>query len=180
MRWKLGMILFALTVLGGCSYTTRNALPPHLKTIAIPVFGNKTYAENYTRRLEVDVTTAVRNTFIQTGELKIAGRENADLVLEGDIMRLERTVLRTDRFGDPAEMRVIIRARISVYDVKEAKYLFKEQMVSNADKNSESGAYNLRRGEYEAMSVQTAVDDLGRMIARRITERWPDSPKIEK
>jgi len=158
--------------LSGCSYTTRNALPAHAKTIAVPVFANRTYVGEYTRKLEVEVTEAVRNAFIQMGELKVAGRENADLILEGEITKLDREVLRNDRFGDPAEVRLTIRARISLYDVREARHLFREQLVTNAEKKEESGVYNLRRGESEASGRQKAVEDLGRMIARRVVEKW--------
>ncbi|MCY3020614.1 MAG: LptE family protein [Planctomycetota bacterium] len=167
-------VLFVLFVVdtGGCSYATRNALPPRIKSIAVPVFANKTYIGEYTRKLEVEVTEAVRNAFIQAGELKLAGREDADLILEGSVTKLDREILRNDRFGDPAEVRLTVRARMSVYDVKEAKYLLKDQLVTNAEKKEESGVYNLRRGESEAIGRQKAIEDLGRMIARRVTERW--------
>ncbi len=170
---QVWLAALALLLLSGCSYTTRNALPPHIKTVAVPVFHNKTYIDDYTRKIEVEVTESTRNAFIQPGELKLAGREDADLILEGVITKLEREVLRTDRFGDPAEVRLTIRARISVYDVKEAKYLVKDSLVTNAEKRSESGVYNLRRGESEDLARHSAVEDLGRQIARRVTERWP-------
>jgi hypothetical protein len=159
--------------LSGCSYSARNtALPAHAKTIAVPVFTNKTYVGDYTRKLEVEVTEAVRNAFIQTGELKLAGRENADLILEGEVTKLEREALRNDRFGDPAEVRLTIRARLALYDVKEAKHIFKDVLVTNAEKKEESGVYNLRRGESEDLGRQKAVEDLGRVIARRVVEHW--------
>jgi len=158
--------------ISGCAYRARNALPNHMKTIAVPVFANKTFIEDYTRKLEVEVTEAARSAFIQAGELKLAGREDADLILEGTVTKLDRELIRANRFGDPSEVRLVIRARISVYDVKEAKYLFKDVLVSNSDKKEESGVYNIRRGEDEAAGRQRAIDDLGKMIARRITERW--------
>ncbi|MFH0938859.1 MAG: LptE family protein [Planctomycetota bacterium] len=161
-----------------CTYTTRSALPSHHKTIAVPVFINKTYIEDYTRKLEVEVTESVRNAFIQAGELKLAGRENADLILEGEVTKLDREIVRMDRFGDPAEVRLTIRSRISLYDVKEAKYLLKDQLVTNAEKHGESGIYNLRFGEYEVQAREKTVEDLGRMIARRVTERWPTKETV--
>jgi hypothetical protein len=176
MKYRVGMLatmLLCLCVAGGCSYSTRNALPSHLKTIAVPVFANKTHVDDYTRKLEVEVTDMVRNAFIQTGELKLAGRENANMILEGEVTTMERELLRTDRFGDPAEVRLTVRARISLYDVKEAKYLLKNQLVTNAEKKSESGVYSLRRGESEQLARRQAVEDLGRQIARRVTEYWP-------
>jgi len=163
---------FGLLSVTGCAYTTHNALPPHLKSIAVPVFNNRSYIDEYTRHLEVEVTDSVRKVFVQTGELKLAGREDADLILEGEIEKLDREILRTDRFGDPAEIKVVIRARISLYDVKEAKYLMKHVIVTNLERKNESGVYNLRRGEYENLARSNAVGDLGQVIARRVVERW--------
>jgi hypothetical protein len=121
------------------------------------------------------VTEAVRNTFLQNGELAVVGRETADLILEGEITQVDRETLRSDRFGEAAEIKLTIKARISVYDVKEAKYLIQNQLVTNNDKKSESGVYNLRRGEFENLGKHNAIDELGRVIAHAITERWPSS-----
>jgi hypothetical protein len=180
MRLKLLSGLCVCLVTAGCSYTTRNALPAHVHTIAVPVFRNTTYVRDYTRKLEVELTEATRQAFIQAGELKLAGREDADLILEGDVTGLDREVLRSDRFGEAAEIRLIVRARISVYDVKEAKYLVKNLLVANTDRKSESGVYNIRRGEYENLGRSKAIEDLGRIIARHVTEYWPVETKPDK
>ncbi|MEI6233906.1 MAG: LptE family protein [Planctomycetota bacterium] len=174
---KLGVCVAVMLAvsLSGCAYSTKNALPPHLKTIAIPVFKNKTFVTDYSRKVEVDVTEAARQAFLQNGELTVVGRETADLILEGEVTNVDRNVLRSDRFGEAAEVRLVIRARISVYDVKEAKYLIQNQLVTSNDKKSENGVYNIRRGEFENMGKQNAVDELGRLIAHAITERWPSS-----
>jgi hypothetical protein len=161
-----------IAAVSGCAYTTKNGLPPHLKSIAIPVFTNKSYYHDYTRKIEVEVSDAVRKTFVQTGELKLAGREDADLILEGDVTGIDREVLRADRFGDPAEVRYVVRSRISLYDVKEAKYLLKNVLVTSADNKGESGVYSLRRGESEDTGRERAVEDLGRLIARHVVEKW--------
>ncbi len=162
-----------LAVLTSCAYSTKHALPPHMKTIAIPVFKNKTFVTDYNRQVEVDVTEAARNAFIQNGELTVVGRETADLILEGEITKVERNVLRSDRFGEAAEVRYLIKARISVYDVKEAKYLIQNELVSNTEKKVENGVYNIRRGENENLGKNNATDELGKVIAHAITERWP-------
>jgi hypothetical protein len=167
------LLFFVLPLFfSSCVYSTHNALPARYRTIAVPMFANKTY-DDYTRHLEVEVTDSVRNIFIQTGELKIAGREDADLIMEGEILKFGREVTRSDRYGDPAELRLDIKVKISVYDVKEAKYIIKDHIASNVDLKSESGVYNLRRGESEDMGRQWAVTDMGRVIARCVLEHWP-------
>ena len=172
VRRVLSLAALLLLTATGCAYTTRNSLPRHVKSIAVPVFANKTYVDEYTRKLEVEVTNSTRNAFIQAGELKLAGREDADLILEGEITRMDREPIRVDRFGDPAEVQLTVRARISVYDVKEARYIIKDRLVVNNVKRNESGTYNLRRGESENVGRAQAIEDLGKAIARTVTERW--------
>ena len=161
-----------MAVLGGCQYSQRGGLPEHAKSVAVPVFRNLTYITDYTRQVEVEVTQAVRRAFLQTGELRVAGREDADLILEGEVRELERETVRTDRYGDPAEVRVTLRARVSLYDVKNSRYLFRNRILTNGDRRPESGVYSLRRGEPESEARKQAVEDLGRRIARAVVENW--------
>jgi hypothetical protein len=157
--------------LAGC-YSSRTRMPDSLQTIAVPVFANKTYLVDYTRKLEVDVTNAVRTTFLQQNRLKLAGREAADLVLEGDVMRVERVPLRVNRYGDPAEVQYRIVAAISLYNVRDAKYVFKGLTVASDTRRPSSGTYDLRRGEQEASGKRTAVENLGRNIAQQVLDHW--------
>ena len=165
-----GVLLPALLV-SGC-YSSHTRMPERLQTIALPLFGNKTYLEDYTRKLEVEVTESARKSFLQQGRLKLAGRETADLILEGDVLRYERVTLRGDRFSDPVEVQLRILVRISLYDVKEAKYLIRNQTLSNDTGRPSSGTYDLRRGESEAVGQQRALEDLGRNIAQQVLDRW--------
>lgn len=170
---KAGLSAAALLLVAvGCNYSTRGGLPKHIKSVAVPVFRNRTHLTEYTRGLEVEVTKAVRRSFLQTGELRLAGREDADVILEGEVRELQREVLRTDRYGDPAEIRLTLRARVSAYDVKKSRYLFRHRLLTNGDRRPESGVYNLRRGEPESWAHKRAVKDLGRRIARTVLENW--------
>jgi hypothetical protein len=167
----LGALLLAVLLAPGC-YSSHTRMPDRLQTIAVPVFANKTYLEDYTRKLEVETTDAVRRTFLQQNRLKIEGRETADLVLEGDVLRVERTTFHVDRYNDPVEVQMRIVARISLYDVKEAKYLFRNATVANDTGRPSSGTYDLRRGESETVGRQRAIEDLGRNIAQMVLDRW--------
>lgn len=162
-------VLCLATAAGGC-YSTRTRLPEHAKTIAVPVFGNKTYIEEYTRGLEQEITESTRKMLLQNGKLTVQGRESADLILEGQINRYERRILRADRYGEPAEVQVVIHASCSLYDVKAAKYLIKGELLTNEREKPASGNYNLRRGEDENLARQRAIEDLGRAIARKVVD----------
>lgn len=167
--WVLAVC--ALVGATGC-YSSKTRMPESLQTIAVPVFANKTYMEEYTRKLEVDVTDAVRTEFLQQTRLKLAGREGADLVLEGDILRVERVPMRFNRYGDPAEMQYRVVATISLYNVRDAKYVFKNVTIASDTRRNSSGTYDLRRGENEDMAKTKATQDLGRNIAQYVLDTW--------
>ena len=104
--WMAGLACVALVLAAGCAYTTRHALPAHIHSIAIPEFKNKTFSQDYSRHIEVEVTESTRNAFIQTGELALASRESADLILEGEVTYVDREVLRQDRLRRAAKIEI--------------------------------------------------------------------------
>src|SRR6266508_4569482 len=74
--------LFLLSVLaGGCGYSLGGNLPPHIKTVAVPIFRNLTQQP----AIENVVTSGVVNTFASGGRLKVVPAERADSLLEGEI-----------------------------------------------------------------------------------------------
>lgn len=162
---------FILLAAAGC-YTTRPNLPKHAQSIAVPVFGNKTHYHDYTRKVEVELSEGVRRAFLSNGRLKVVPRDEADLILEGVVLKFERQTLRSDRLGEAVESQVRILCRVSLYDVREAKYMFKDFAVTNDQGRPDSGAYNLRRGEMEQFGRDEALEHLARNIADKVLDRW--------
>ena len=78
MTRLLALLALAL-VLAGCGYSLRGSLPGHIRTVAVPVFANKTQqpaVENF-------LTRAVVDAFVTSGRLKVVRPEEADSILEG-------------------------------------------------------------------------------------------------
>jgi hypothetical protein len=170
-RFVVTLLLAGLVALPAC-YTSKTRMPENLKTIAVPIFANKTYMDDYTRKLEVEVTDAVRTALLQQGRLQLAGREGADLVLEGDVLKVERMTLRTDRYADPAEMQYRILTSVSLYNVRDAKYVFRNLTVASDTRRPSSGVYDMRRGESEDMGKKKAIEGVGRNIAQYVLDHW--------
>ena len=84
----------------------------------------------------------------------------------------ERSPPSSQRRREAAETRIVIHAQVALYDVREAKYVFKKTQIANDAEKAESGVYNLRRGEYEGLGRKKAIEDLGRTIARKVLDRW--------
>ncbi len=161
-----------LSAASGCAYSTRNGLPPHIKTVAVPMFENRTHLRSFALGIEREVTAAVRDAFLSGGGLRLAGREDADAILEGKVLGILRTVAREDKYGTPIHARLLIEASISLYDVREGRYVFRDVKVDNRMFRPESGAYNLRFGESEDMARREAAREIGMVIADRVLEEW--------
>ena len=170
--------LFSIISMCGCGYTTGSLLPSHLRTIYVDNFRNKidigkevTEASRYTLYrpgLENDVTNEVVDRFTFDGNLKIANREDADLVLKGSLTGYKQEPLRYDRSDDVEEYRIRITVDMEMTDVANNKILWKEIGFSGESTYMTKG--RLRTSEDTAR--QEAMEDLARRIVERTIECW--------
>jgi hypothetical protein len=89
LRQVLGLAVLASTwlVLGsGCGYSTGRLLREDIHTVYVPMFENHTWE----RGLEVELTRAVVREVELRTRLRFAPREEADSILEGALVDLER------------------------------------------------------------------------------------------
>ena len=82
-KWLFVLAIYCL-FFSGCGYRlvgTGSALPPHIKTIHIPVFENTSSQPEIHRQL----TSFVLQSFISDGRLKIANKDDADLIVDATL-----------------------------------------------------------------------------------------------
>ena len=82
-KWPFVLAIYCL-FFSGCGYRlvgTGSALPPHIKTIHIPVFENTSSQPEIHRQL----TSFVLQSFISDGRLKIVNKNDADLVVDATL-----------------------------------------------------------------------------------------------
>jgi len=79
-RRRLGVLglAFAAWGLGACGYAFRGTLPPHVKTVAVPIFLNRTAEPG----VESIITRAVVQAFATNGRLKVVRLADADAVIK--------------------------------------------------------------------------------------------------
>jgi hypothetical protein len=94
---KVFFSLLLAVLVGGCAgYQLGPATPAHLrnvKSIAVPTFANTTL----TPRIEVLITSTIIKQFQQDGTFRIAGEDQADAVLKGEIVAVGRSPARSLR-----------------------------------------------------------------------------------
>lgn len=115
MKTLLGVALLFLS-LGGCAgYHVGPVQPYYLRSvhsIAVPTFANKTLVP----RIAVLVTDSVIKQFQQDGTYRIAGDDQADAILKGEITRIARAPARSLRGNVLAttEFNLAVRVRYTL------------------------------------------------------------------
>ncbi len=104
-----------------CAYSfSGSSLPGHIKTIAVPTFGNETLQPG----LEREATEAVIEVFVDDGRLNLGGTGSADALVEGRVLGYENQVFGIGAGETAEEYRVTIRFAVVVKDRVKGKDLW--------------------------------------------------------
>lgn len=174
---RLSAFLFMLFFLCGFAEcykpVTKNQLPQHIKTIAVPAFQNN--ALRY--KVESRFTEAVVNELIHRGRgLRVQGsREGADAVIEGVIKSFSYGGVLLDDRGRARIFEVTIEAAVTVRDQTENRVLYDNQNF-------------VFRGEYEFANdprnffneEDPAVQRMARNFAESIVSLLTNAVQIQK
>ena len=154
------------TLLGGCGgYRVGTLLPEHIKTIAVPMFVNKTSEPD----LELDATSAVSNQLAIDGTLTVVGEDKGpDVLLTVQIIKYQRRAIRFTGATRPTEYRITVTALVTLHDLREDKDLFATQRLSGETDFVIEGSLP----ESERRAQPDALEDLAHDIVERIVEGW--------
>lgn len=165
--------------LAGCGYTTHAYVKETgYKTIYVEAFENKVdttseFSEGrrfktYFPLLENKITNAVVNRYIFDGNLKSAKKEDADLVLKGELVNYRRESLRISTSDSPEEYRITLFVNIVLTDNKTNKILWEKKEFAGDASYFTSGQFV----KSESQAVEEAANDLARRIVELTVEAW--------
>lgn len=156
----------AVVLLAGCTYSFKGgSLPPHLKTVAIPVaddqsgYGDPTLRDAFTRRLD--------SLIISDNTLRLTDRNTADCSLEGvitDVKDVPEVLQGTDQVS---QRRVTVTVRMTFTDLKLRKKIWEKNFSGWGDYPSGGGGFTQRN-----TGVQTAVQKLTDDILTDTVSGW--------
>jgi hypothetical protein len=165
----LGAALVLLS-LGGCAgYHIGPVQPYYLRSvhsIAVPTFDNKTLLP----RIAVLVTDSVIKQFQQDGTYRIAGDNQADAILKGEITRLNRAPARSLRGNVLAttEFNLYLRVRYSLVERTSGKVLTSPKEVTGT--TSFFVGPDITSDERQALPL--AAEELATRLVSELSEGW--------
>ncbi|ABB23302.1 LptE family protein [Pelodictyon luteolum] len=121
-------LLFLLLFIGGCYSLTGGSIPPHLKTVAVPVFaGGSEY--------RADLTRALSGKIESESSLQVVNSiARADALIEGSITSWSDTANQLSATTERAATnRITIVVQVNMDDRVEKRSVFAEQFVGFAD-----------------------------------------------
>lgn len=149
-RWFwLGLGLIAMLA-GGCGYHltgTGTGLPSHIRSISIPIFANNSMEPE----IELSLTEAIRDEFIEDGRLRVVAGTGADAVLEGEILSYRLEGLAFDAADNITEGRLTVEVHLVLTDQVEGETLVNLRMPARYEYSvsEELAAAELARDEAE-------------------------------
>ena len=163
---------------GGCGYTQGNDGRKHatvagyqwrslyrddVKTVAVPIFHNRSFR----RGVEFQLSKAIANHLEATTPYKVAPRERADTILEGEISDIAiRTVSEDSRVAVPQEQLYIVRVNFTWKDLRTGKILAERRRFE------QSTTYFPTLGEGEFVGSQQNVERLALAIVQELQADW--------
>jgi outer membrane lipopolysaccharide assembly protein LptE/RlpB len=165
----LGLVLLAATcALGSCAYSVRtSSLPPHLKTVAIPVFDNAT--TQY--RLEQEITDAVIDRFVRNNQLRVVDERSANAVIQGKVMIYRNNVFGFSEQTKAQEYRVTITVSVVFKDLIKNRELWTDE---NLTKSSNYYVQDVpgQTAKTEIDGRKEAVEKIADEILARTVQGW--------
>ncbi len=164
-RLLLAASVILLLGVQGCIYSFKGgSVPPHLKTIAIPLLddqsgsGEPNLRENFTNKL---VTR-----FRQDNSLQIADKSRADVLLEGTITSVTTTPQQVTTGETLTKQRLTISVKVTYQDLKLKKTIYDKQY-------SDYGDYDISGGpDQRQAAISSALDKLTETILNDTVASW--------
>ena len=168
-RRALVHLWLALALVGsaGCGYSLRGTLPGHIRTVGVPVLKNRT-AEPAVENL---LTRAIVEAFSTNGRLRVVTPEQADSILEGEVVGYNVQSVAFDPGLNVRQYRLIVTLNLRYRDVQEKRVLFERQGIQErADFRVPGGVTETIASEEAA--VRTAAAEIARSIVSFTVERF--------
>ena len=164
---RVPLIWLIALLASGCGYSLHGHLPADVRTVAVPILANRTTKPF----VETEMTRALADAFATDGRLKIASRDVADAVLEGEVIGYELVSIAFDPALNIRLYRLVVTMNVRFRDVRRNTMLFQQQGLSEKADFRVSGAVSETISR-EEIGLLAATRDIARAIVALAIERF--------
>jgi hypothetical protein len=158
MRYIAGISMAATLFLSsGCTYSFKGgSVPPHLKTVAIPIvedqsgYGDPTLRDSFTKELV--------EQFTNDNTLQLTDRNLSDSMIEGIITDVKDAPLVLQSGEQVVQRRITVTVHIKFQDMKLRKVIWEKDF--NNWGNYDSGGSLTKRNDGVAQAVKKIAEDV--------------------
>ena len=167
MRRRAFLLLPLAGLLGGCGYTVRGTLPAHIQSIAVPIFRNRTQEP----AVDSLITRAVVEGFSTNGRLRVVGSEQADAILDGEVIGYAIGSIAFDKDANVRLYRLVVTVNLRLRDLRQNTVLFQQNDVrEQADfRVQDAVSQTISR---EGTALRAAATEIGRNIVSLTLTRF--------
>ena len=113
------LILICLVGLS-CSYSFKGSLPSHLKSIAIPIFVDRSGYPG----IQDKVTDAITEAFLNDNTLSLVNENKADVIIKGTIQAVDQKIGSVKAGETVAEYQMYVSLKVVAEDVNKSKKMY--------------------------------------------------------
>ncbi len=161
------LALAAALCVAGCGYSLQGNLPDHIKSVAVPVFRNRTTEPG----VESTISSAVVNAFTTNGKLRVVSLDAADSMLEGEIIGFEVQSLAFDSRLNLRSYRLAVTMNVRFRDLKKSAMLWEQQGLREVVDFQVAGQVADTVSREEGAVKQAAVE-IGRKLVNHAVDRF--------
>lgn len=166
---KFWILLGLALLLTGCGYHlvgTGSSLPPHLKTLFVPVFSNSSSEPEIHREL----TSNIIDSFITDGRLKIVRKGNADMVMKGNLYYYDLKAVSFSSSDFASDYIVELGVDVEVIDKVNDKLYIKNKFKTKWDYRATSDIVDTESARLAAL--EEAYKELGNRLVSLLIDQF--------
>lgn len=159
-------VLLVIINFQACSYSfTGASVPPHLKTIAVPLFNDRSGTGEF--NVSEKFTNSLVQKFIDDNSLLIADRTNADALLEGTIVSLTDNASVVTGTETISTRRITINVRVVYRDLIKRQTILERTFSNYADYPTDG---DITKARQEA--IEGAIENITQDILLAVVSNW--------
>jgi Lipopolysaccharide-assembly len=160
-------LVVLVCVLAGCGYSFHGTLPDHVKTVAVPIFINRTQQP----AVEGVITRAIVDAFATNGRLRVVWPEDADSILEGEVLQYTVGAIAVDSSLEVQQYRLSVTLNLRMRDVRLNTLLFEQASFSEQADFLVRGSV-AQTISIEAAALQQATIEIARSVVSLALDRF--------